>query len=43
MTFLEWLADELKKTDSEQIEIGFEDNTTLGKMIGEEIPQEHRS
>jgi len=33
MTFLEWLADELNKTDSEEIEIGFEPETDIEEVI----------
>ena len=38
MDFLEWLADELKKTKDEYIEIGFgkdPEEVTLSEIIGE--------
>lgn len=35
MTFLEWLADELKKTDDEMIEIGFGEEVTLDEVFEE--------
>jgi len=33
MTFLEWLLEELNKTDSEEIEIGFEPETDIEEVI----------
>ena len=33
MNFLEWLLDELNKTDSEEIEIGFEPETDIEEVI----------
>lgn len=38
MDFLEWLADELRKTDDEEIEIGFDEDTedvTLAEIVKE--------
>ncbi len=32
MDFLEWLADELRKTKDEEIEIGFDKDTNLDEL-----------
>jgi len=32
MNFFDWLADELKETDSEEIEIGFSPNTDMEEI-----------
>jgi len=33
MDFLEWLAEELMETDEEELEIGFDEETTLEDII----------
>jgi len=33
MTFIEWLTDELSKTDSDEIEIGFNSQVTLDEVF----------
>jgi len=33
MTFLEWLSDELNKTQAEEIEIGFGEDDTLEEIL----------
>ena len=38
MTFLDWLADELKKTDVKDLEIGFDTYHNVDELIDKQNP-----